>query len=100
MTNPFLVPIWLQVIPFFVLPLAAVAIAGGVPNPTVTGPIAASVIPGNPSHDYPFFATNHELATRGYIEEEFFIEGTANRYNTPPLMTTPTFSVTPLGHRG
>jgi hypothetical protein len=87
MANPFLIPIWLQVIPFFVLPLAAVAIAGGVPNPTVTGPIAASVIPGNPSRDYPFFATNHELATRGYVEEEFFIQGTANRYETPPLTT-------------
>jgi len=58
-----------------------------VPNPLVTGPIAATAIPGDPSHNYPFFATNHPLATAGYIEEEFFIQGTANRYTTPALTT-------------
>jgi hypothetical protein len=63
------------------------ALAGSVPNPTTTGPIPATAIPGQPSHDYPFFATNHDLATNGYIEEEFFIQGTANRYSTPPLTT-------------
>ena len=57
---------------------AAPALGDPVPNPTVTGPIPATVIPGNPSHDYPFFATNHDLATNGYIEEEFFFSGTAN----------------------
>lgn len=25
-----------------------------VPNPTVTGPVAATAIPGDPSHNYPF----------------------------------------------
>jgi hypothetical protein len=69
-----------------VLALAAAA-AAAVPNPMVTGPIAATVIPGSPSHDYPFFATNHDLATHGYVEEEFFFQGTANRYNTPSLAT-------------
>ena len=38
-------------------------------------------------HNYPFFATNHDLATRGYVEEEFFIQGVANRYNTPAQTT-------------
>src|SRR5262245_376465 len=47
-----------------------------VPNPTVTGPIPG-VTPGDPSHNYPFFATDVDLASRGYIEQEFFIEGTA-----------------------
>ena len=61
--------------------------AADVPNPTVTGPIPATVIPGNPAHDYPFFATNHDLAGHGYVEQEFFIQGTANRYNTPSLAT-------------
>jgi hypothetical protein len=53
-----------------------------VPVPTVTGPIM-SVAPGDASHEYPFYAAIGDLKSRGYVEEEFFIEGTANRYNTP-----------------
>jgi len=73
----------------FILTIAIVAPALGdpVPNPSVSGPIPATAIPGDPSHHYPFFATNHDLATNGYVEEEFFFSGTANRYNTPPLRT-------------
>ena len=56
-----------------------------VPNPTVTGPIPATAAPGDPSHNYPFFASQFDLAARGYVEEEYFIEGTANRYTIPPL---------------
>src|SRR5262249_60722763 len=37
---------------------------------------------------FPFFATSHDLATNGYLEEEFLFSGTANRYDTPPLTTT------------
>ena len=72
-----------------VMPTSAnpVASADSVPNPTVTGPIPASVPPGDPSHDYTFFTTDLDLASQGYVEEEYFIEGTANRYNTPPLQT-------------
>ncbi len=72
-----------------VLPPAAnpAAGAGSVPNPTVTGPIPATVPPGDPSHNYPFFATDVDLASKGYVEQEYFIEGTANRYNTPLLQT-------------
>jgi hypothetical protein len=69
---------------FFVLSTSAGA---AVPNPAVTGPVVVSGIPGNTAHDYPFFATNHDLATHGYIEEEFFIQGTASRYNTPAQAT-------------
>src|SRR5687768_9137969 len=65
----------------------AIPVLGAAPDPTVTGPVAAPGIPGNPKHDYPFFATNHELAASGYVEEEFFIQGMANRYNTPPQAT-------------
>jgi hypothetical protein len=54
-----------------------------VPNPIVTGPIAQPAAPGDPSHNYIFFTSNHELPARGYIEEEFFIEGAATRYATP-----------------
>jgi hypothetical protein len=53
--------------------------AGTVPTPTVTGPIAASAV-GEASKDYPFFASIVDLKARGWVEEEFFIEGTANRY--------------------
>jgi hypothetical protein len=55
---------------------------GAVPNPIVTGPLPASAPPGDPSHNYPFFSTTVDLAKAGYIEEEFFLEGTANRYDT------------------
>jgi hypothetical protein len=66
---------------------AALGASGAVPNPVVTGPVASSGIPGATAHNYTFFATNHELAVHGYIEEEFFIEGTANRYTTPAQTT-------------
>jgi len=53
--------------------------AGTVPTPTVSGPIAASAV-GDAGKDYPFFASIVDLKARGWAEEEFFIEGTANRY--------------------
>ncbi len=62
----------------------AMALAQSVANPTVTGPFSATVAPGDPSHNYPFFSTNLDLASRGYIEEEFFFEGLANTYNVIP----------------
>ena len=51
-----------------------------IPIPTVTGPVA-SVTPGDPSRDYTFLATPIALVARGYVEEEFFISGTACRYS-------------------
>ncbi len=57
-----------------------------VPNPTVSGPIPATAPPGDASHNYPFFSSNVDLASRGYIEEEFFLQGTANTYNIVPLV--------------
>ncbi|HEY3178593.1 MAG TPA: alpha/beta hydrolase domain-containing protein [Casimicrobiaceae bacterium] len=70
----------------FAVALSATAMAA-VPNPIVTGPIASTVAPGDPTHNYTFFSSNHDLAGHGYVEEEFFIQGTANRYNTPSLTT-------------
>jgi hypothetical protein len=58
----------------------------GVPNPIVTGPIAVTVPLGDPSRDYPQLAAA-DLAADGYLEEEFFFSGTANRYSTPALQT-------------
>ena len=67
--------------------LAFDAQAASVPNPTVTGPIASPDILGAPTHNYPFFASNHDLPTHGFVEQEFYFQGTANRYNTPSLAT-------------
>ncbi len=50
--------------------------------PQVTGPIAAPDVPGTLSHNYIFFASNHDLASHGYVEEEYFIRGTAATYKT------------------
>jgi hypothetical protein len=51
--------------------------------PIVTGPIAAAAPVGDPSHQYPLFAALEDLKAHGYLEQEFIISGTANRYNTP-----------------
>jgi hypothetical protein len=67
---------------------APVSPAPEVPNPIVIGPIAAGAAPGDPSHDYPFFSATADLDTHDYVEEEYFVEGTANRYSvTSPLAT-------------
>jgi hypothetical protein len=52
--------------------------------PTVTGPITSNAPPGDASHDYPYSATVDDLGTYGYVEEEYFVEGTANRYSIAP----------------
>ena len=57
-----------------------------VPAAVVTGPIEATA-PGDPSRNFIYNASAIELAANGYIEEEYFIEGTANRYTTPELAT-------------
>lgn len=54
-----------------------------VAHPTVTGPIALGAPLGDASRDYPWSSTMHNLAGVGYIEEEYFFEGTASRFNTP-----------------
>jgi hypothetical protein len=37
-------------------------------------PVRRLATPGDPSHDYVFFASDHDLRGHGYVEEEFFIE--------------------------
>lgn len=51
-----------------------------VPTPTVTGPIPGDT-PGTPGHNYTFWATDIVLSNFGYIEQEFFFDGTANSYD-------------------
>lgn len=57
-----------------------------VPAATIRGPIA-STAPGDPAHDFPHNSSAIELAANGYVEEEYFIEGSANRYTTADLAT-------------
>ncbi len=66
-----------------------------VPSPTVTKPAWTSDKIGDVSKNYPFFSPYADLADYGYVQEEFFIEGTANRYNTP---TGATGSIIDGGH--
>jgi len=60
--------------------------SSNVPNPTVRGPIRETVAPGDPSRDYIFFS-REGIEDFGYIEQEFFFEGSANVYDTPALTT-------------
>jgi Alpha/beta hydrolase domain len=66
-----------------------------VPVPTVTGPIAWTAQPPDTSHGYTFNHAFLDLAKAGYVEEEFFIEGTANQYKMAPETTG---SVLDSGH--
>lgn len=55
---------------------SASAAPGDIPTSTVTGPIAAN------ADSYPYLATDIDLDQYGYVEEEFFLEGEAYRYDT------------------
>lgn len=71
-----------------ILACSALLAAPAQAQPTVTGPIA-----GMP-HD----ATPVDLAAHGYIEEEFFIEGTASAYtNVGPLNPDGMWTAKPAG---
>lgn len=61
-------------------PTTAQAALPSVPLPTVEGPIP-SVAPGDPSRNYTFLATPIDLAASGYVEQEFFLAGTACAYS-------------------
>lgn len=50
------------------------------PQPTVTGPIARTSEP----RGYPFYSTPMDLKKVGYVEEEYFVSGVANRYTVTP----------------
>jgi hypothetical protein len=58
-----------------------------LPRITVTGPVALTTPLRDPAHGYPYNATPIDLAKHGYVEEEFFIEGKDNSFNTPPGRT-------------
>ncbi|MCH2356703.1 MAG: hypothetical protein MK319_08570 [Pseudomonadales bacterium] len=53
-----------------------------VPDATINGPIATEP---HPSLNSIYGASAIELWDRGYVEEEYFIEGTANRYSATEM---------------
>jgi hypothetical protein len=73
------------VLGLLVLPSAGSARAQ-VPAATIVGPVHA-MPPGDPSRNAIYNASAIPLEAAGYVEEEYFIEGTANRYATSELET-------------
>jgi hypothetical protein len=76
--------------PFRAAALVGVLLAGHptparaqTPTPTVTR--VPGDTPGTPGRSYPFFATDIALANFGYVELEFFYDGTASTYSAPAL---------------
>jgi hypothetical protein len=61
------------------LAIIAAAATAAVPTPTVTGPIPSDLAASPRNHT--FFATDLDLKSRGYVEEEFFFSGHANSYD-------------------
>ena len=57
-----------------------------VPDAQIIGPLEADP-PGHPSRNSIYAASAIELSSNGYVEEEYFIEGTANQYTNPTLET-------------
>ena len=66
---------------FYIASLSIVSMFGA--SPVLTGPIATKAAPGDPAHEYPFFSALEDLKANGYVEQEYFYSGTANRYETP-----------------
>ena len=66
-----------------------------IPDAVIVGPVEADP-PGHPSKNSIYAASAIELRANGYIEEEYFIEGTANQYTNPDLETG---AVIDSGHR-
>ena len=64
--------------------LGSTAALAEVASPKVSL-VPVTVPLGDPSRDYPQFASAMDLASQGYVEKEFFIEGKARRYDTPEL---------------
>ena len=71
---------WLVAIGIATYALVAGAV---VPTPTVTGPLAGDVPGTAPGHNYPFFATHIVLSDYGYVEQEFYMDGTATNFGNP-----------------
>jgi hypothetical protein len=66
-----------------------------IPTPIVVGPLVSDGFSSR-TKNYTFFASDISLASHGYVEEEFYLEGRANAYDTPT--TTPTTPPTALAN--
>ncbi|HEY1572474.1 MAG TPA: alpha/beta hydrolase domain-containing protein [Pseudonocardiaceae bacterium] len=64
---------------------------------SITGPIPSTAKPGDPSHDYIFYATPFNLKAAGYEEQEFFISGTATRFPSNPTTDQQQQVASPIG---
>jgi hypothetical protein len=64
---------------------------------TITGPIPNHAPPGDPSHDYVFYSTPMNLDRVGYVEQEFFISGTATRFPSNPTADQQKVNATAIG---
>jgi hypothetical protein len=60
--------------------LVTATAADEVPVPTVTGPIAVTAVASGAS--YPWLSTEIGLGGLGYVEKEYFIEGTARSFSS------------------
>jgi hypothetical protein len=76
-------------------PRPSTATGASVTAPAVTGPVANTTAVGDPAHGYPFLATDVDLASAGYVEEEFHISGLATRYS---VIGNATATVLSTGH--
>jgi hypothetical protein len=68
------------------MPAGAASEPLAVSSPTIEGPIPGSP-PGDPKSPvledtYPFFSTWHDLASAGFVEQEFYMSGNADAYST------------------
>ena len=59
-----------------------------VETPTVTGPVASEGF-DSATRNYTFFATDVALRSRGYVEEEFYLQGQAKAYDAPVSSAVP-----------
>jgi hypothetical protein len=75
----------------------SVTTSPGAGPASITGPIPSTAKPGDPSRDYIFYATPFNLKQAGYEEEEYFVSGTATRYNSNPTVAQQEQTATPIG---
>jgi len=71
------------------------ALSAAVPGAVINGPIPIDPA-GHPSLNTIYSASAIELASRGYLEEEYFIEGSANRYSSSEMENS---VIVDFGHR-
>ena len=71
------------------------ALTAAVPEAVINGPIPLDP-QGHPSLNMIYSSSAIELASRGFIEEEFFIEGSANRYSNSEMENS---TIVDSGHR-